>query len=75
MEFENKRLFSLLIAVICCEIVLFLFFNTASAACALLVCYMTYKYPEYRIMGIIKKKRKEFIRFFPDAVDLLSVCV
>ncbi len=75
LEFENRRLFSLLIAVICCAIVLFLFFNTASAACALLVCYMTYKYPEYRIMGIIKKKRKEFIRFFPDAVDLLSVCV
>ena len=75
LEFENRRLFSLLIAVIVCAVVLFLFFNTVSASCALLACYMTYKYPEYRILGIIKKKQKEFIKFFPDAVDLLSVCV
>ena len=36
---------------------------------------MTYKYPEYQIMKHIKKKQKEFIKYFPDAVDLLSVCV
>ncbi len=75
LEFENRRLFSLLIAVIFCAIVLFLSFNMTSVSCALLICYMTYKYPEYRLLGIIKKKQKEFIRFFPDAVDLLSVCV
>ncbi len=75
LEFENKRLFSLLIVVIICAIVLFLFFNTISAALAIFICYFTYKYPEYRIIGTIKKKQKEFAKYFPDAVDLLSVCV
>ncbi len=75
LEFENKRLFTLLIVVVICAIVLFLSFNTMTASCAILVCYITYKYPEYRLLGIIKKKQKEFIKFFPDAIDLLSVCV
>ena len=75
LEFENKRLFALLIVVIFCAVVLFMYFNTMIASSAIFVCYITYKYPEYRILSLVKKKQKEFARFFPDAVDLLSVCV
>lgn len=75
LEFENRRLFRLLIVVIFCAAMLFLFPNTTTASSSILICYMTYKYPEYQIMKHIKKKQKEFIKYFPDAVDLLSVCV
>ena len=75
LEFENKRLFKLLIVVIFCAIVLFLYFNTLTASIAIFICYFTYKYPEYKILKLIKKKQKEFIKYFPDAIDLLSVCV
>ena len=75
LEFENRRLFRLLIVVVFCAAMLFLFPNTTTASSSILICYMTYKYPEYQIMKHIKKKQKEFIKYFPDAVDLLSVCV
>ncbi len=75
LEFENIRLYRLLIVVIFCAAMLFLFPNTTTASSSILICYMTYKYPEYQIMKHIKKKQKEFIKYFPDAVDLLSVCV
>ena len=75
LEFENRRLYRLLIVVIFCAAMLFLFPNTTTASSSILICYMTYKYPEYQIMKHIKKKQKEFIKYFPDAVDLLSVCV
>ncbi len=75
LEFENKRLFALMISVILCAIMLFLFFNTTTAAISIFICYFVYKYPEYRITKFIQKKQKEFMRYFPDAVDLLSVCV
>lgn len=75
LEFENRRLYRLLIVVVFCAAMLFLFPNTTTASSAILICYMTYKYPEYQIMKHIKKKQKEFIKYFPDAVDLLSVCV
>ena len=75
LEFENIRLYRLLIVVVFCAAMLFLFPNTTTASSSILICYMTYKYPEYQIMKHIKKKQKEFIKYFPDAVDLLSVCV
>ncbi len=75
LEFENRRLYRLLIVVVFCAAMLFLFPNTTTASSSILICYMTYKYPEYQIMKHIKKKQKEFIKYFPDAVDLLSVCV
>lgn len=75
LEFENRRLFSLLIAFIFCVLYLLFSFNITSVSCVLVVCFVVYKYPEYRIQKIIEKKRKEFTRFFPDAIDLLSVCV
>lgn len=75
LEFENIRLYRLLIVVVFCASMLFLFPNTTTASSSILICYMTYKYPEYQIMKHIKKKQKEFIKYFPDAVDLLSVCV
>ena len=75
LEFENIRLYRLLIVVVFCAAMLFLFPNTTTASSSILICYMTYKYPEYQIMKHIKKKQREFIKYFPDAVDLLSVCV
>ncbi len=75
LEFENKRLFSLLVAVVLCSFLLIFSFNNMSVSIAILICYLVYKYPEFKIQSLIKQKQKEFLRFFPDAVDLLSVCV
>ena len=75
LEFESQRLLSLLIVVIFSAVILFFSFNTLTLYCVIIVCFLTYKYPEYRIVNLTKKKQREFTKFFPDALDLLSVCV
>lgn len=75
LEFESQRLLALLIVVIFSAVILFFSFSTLTLYCVIIVCFLTYKYPEYRIVNLTKKKQREFTKFFPDALDLLSVCV
>lgn len=46
---------------------------------ALIVCvvaiYFAYKMPEFKLNREIKKRKKEFMKYLPDAVDLLTICV
>lgn len=37
--------------------------------------YFLYKLPEFNLQREIKKRKKEFMRYLPDAVDLLTICV
>lgn len=37
--------------------------------------YFAYKLPEFRLQREIKKRKKEFMKYLPDAVDLLTICV
>lgn len=75
IEFENTRLFTLLIVFVFCAILLFVYFNTTSVSVAIFFCYIAYKYPEFKVQKLVAKRRQEFLRYFPDAIDLLSVCV
>lgn len=37
--------------------------------------YFMYKSPEFKLNREIKKRKKEFMKYLPDAVDLLTICV
>ncbi len=84
MDFENKRILKLLIAAIIGSIMaLFVVVLTKEPAFKLLfgtvfVClpsYIAYKSATWKLAKKIKIKEKAFERYFPDAIDLLCVCV
>lgn len=58
---------------------LFIYLITDFTTNALLICilalYVVYKLPEMKLKGEIKKRQKEFIKYLPDAMDLLGICV
>lgn len=37
--------------------------------------YFLYKLPEFKLNREIKQRKKEFMKYLPDAVDLLTICV
>ena len=84
IDFENKRILSLFIALGCGFFVSVLYWSaspkdTLSMAVAFMsiLCpsWYMYKKTENELLRQIKKKEKAFERFFPDAIDLLCVCV
>ncbi len=75
LEFENKRLTAFLFVFILCAVLMMTKFNMLSISVSLLLLYLAYKMPEFKLASLIKAKQKEFLLFFPDAIDLLSVCV
>ena len=41
----------------------------------IIITILAYRYPEMKLHKKIKSRQKEFMKFLPDAVDLLSICV
>lgn len=83
-DFENRRMLKLLVAlglsiVVC--FVLLPFIKDSSVRLmfgAFTICmpaYMAYKMPTWALAKKIAKKERAFEKFFPDAIDLLCVCV
>lgn len=75
LEFENKRLLMLLGASIISAFALVFNHNNFTIILVILLIFVSYKMHEYRLNKIIAKKQKDFEKSFPDAIDLLSVCV
>ncbi|MCD8025315.1 MAG: type II secretion system F family protein [Candidatus Gastranaerophilales bacterium] len=83
MDFENRRILRLLIVallgVVASFVVIpFLMDSVKVLVGVILVCfptYLAYKSPAWALAKRIKKKEKAFEKFFPDAIDLLCVCV
>lgn len=73
--FDLKRMTNTMIAVIFSLILLLLNISTESLLIGALVIYLTYKWPEFYLERKKKEREKEMIKFLPDAVDLLSICV
>ncbi len=75
LEFENKKILFLIYSVILGLI--FLAINPSLLMLCFVITFVliSYKIPEQILLVKIKKKRKDFNRYFSDAVDLLAVCL
>lgn len=76
LDFENRRLMVVLFVSIFCAVALTVYRLNQIVVCfSCIAIYFAYKYPEIRIKKLIKAREKDFEKNFPDAIDMLSVCV
>lgn len=76
LDFENKRLMSVLFISLFCALLLTIYkLNYIVLCISCIAIYFTYKFPEIKIKKLINKREKDFNKNFPDAIDMLSVCV
>ena len=75
IKYETKKLANVIIAAVFGAIVLILSFSMEMAIGYIIFLYLIYKWPEVTLKKEIKARQKEFMRYLPDAVDLLSICV
>lgn len=88
MDFENRRMLRLIIVLMASTVFTFIilpFLDAGKDAGSIklmlgtvFIClpsFMAYKSPTWNLNAKIKKKEKAFDKFFPDAIDLLCVCV
>lgn len=75
IRYDAKRLATTLIVGLFLLIFLCLDFAVENLLICILVLYLVYRWPEMKLKKEIKFKQKEFMRYLPDAVDLLSICV
>ncbi len=76
LDFENKRLMVVLFVSMLCIFFLVIYkLNSIVLCISFVAIYLAYKYPEMKIKKLIKLREKDFNKNFPDAIDMLSVCV
>lgn len=75
IKYDSRRLANLLIATGLLGILLFLSFSAEVVLICILSLYLVYKLPEMKLKREIKYRQREFMKYLPDAVDLLSICV
>ena len=75
IKFETRKLINILIFTLFLAVLVFIYFSIETILISVLTLYVVYKLPEIKLKKAIKKRQKEFIKFLPDAIDLLSVCV
>lgn len=75
IKYDAKRLTNVFMISAVCIIWLILSFDTVTAVACVLFIYVFYKLPDMKLKAEIKKRQKDVIRYLPDAVDLLSICI
>lgn len=75
INFDTQKLANTALAAIFCAILLVVSFSMNTLAISVLVLYLVYKLPEMKLKNEIKLRQKELMKYLPDAVDLLSICV
>lgn len=75
IKYDTQKLAYFVITAIICLFLLIKSFTIEIIAICILLLYIVYKVPEFILKKKIKKRQKEFMRYLPDAVDLLSICV
>jgi len=75
IKYETKKIATMLLATVVCVVVLLIDFSSYTLIGCLLLLYFVYKMPEFKLNKEIKTRQKEFMKYLPDAVDLLSICV
>lgn len=75
IKYDTKKLVSTFVAGIFCAALIFLSPSLNTILICILTLYIVYKLPEMKLKREIKFRQKEFMRYLPDAVDLLAICV
>ena len=75
IKFDSRNLANTFIAMLLCVLYLFVSFSAMGVIACIIFLYLVYKWPEVKLKSVIKARQKEFIKYLPDAVDLLSICV
>lgn len=75
IKYDAKKLIKVFLAGIFCTILLFISFSLSTLTISILALYLVYKLPEMQLKKEIKIRQKEFMKYLPDAVDLLAICV
>jgi tight adherence protein C len=75
LDFENKRILVLIGAFILALILFVLKPSYLMLCFCIFLVLVAYKAPEQFLLFKIRKKRRDFNRYFSDAIDLLAVCL
>lgn len=75
IKYDTKRITSTFFVGILMLILLFISFSVNTLLICILAVYLVYKFPEMKLKREIQTRQKEFMKYLPDAVDLLSICV
>lgn len=75
IKYDTRRLTNTFIAGIFLAVLLFISFSANTLIISIITLYLVYKWPEIKLQKEIKFRQKEFMKYLPDAVDLLSICI
>lgn len=75
IKYDTQRITTTLLISIFLGFFLMASFTINTVSIAILTLYIVYKWPEIKLKKEIKTRQKEFMKYLPDAVDLLSICV
>lgn len=75
IKYDTRRLTTTFIFGVFFAFLLFISFSANTLIISLISLYLVYKWPEVKLQREIKFRQKEFMKYLPDAVDLLSVCM
>lgn len=75
IKFDTRRLTNTFIFGIVFAFLLILAFSKNMLIISILSLYLVYKWPEIQLKKEIAYRQKEFMKYLPDAVDLLSICI
>lgn len=75
IKYESKKVASIILVSVVGLFVLVMLFSLEMLIGYIILLYLVYKWPEVKLKKEIKARQKEFMRYLPDAVDLLAICV
>lgn len=75
VKYETKKITLIVFAVFFCVVLLLIQFSLLMLAGCVVMIYYVYKKPEFDLKKKIKARQKEFMKYLPDAIDLVSICV
>lgn len=75
LEFENKKLINFLIMGVFAVLLLIISFNVYTLGSGILILYIGYKMPEFKIKRLINARKKDLGTHLADALDMLAICV
>ncbi len=75
IKYDTKKLIITFFAGVFVAVLLFISFSINTLIIGIFVLYLVYKWPEMKLKREIKVRQKEILKYLPDAVDLLSICV
>lgn len=75
IKYDARRLATTLVVAAILIVLLIISFDVMYLLIGIIVLYLAYRWPEMKLKKEIKYRQREFMKYLPDAVDLLSICV